>query len=157
MVCIYMTRKLVLLQKRLKNSHLISDHRKTKKVIEEIQQKIPWLWGRPHCFPLSLKLYNIDVQKVQKCHTLYFPDCSVWAEGNTIWTGQFSRSGSLQKLVQILELQLVVCFFFFPREGEEWKWKKMSVKKTMQGPNLRAEEVCNGECSWDSCAEAYLS
>lgn len=35
--------------------------------------------------------------------------------------------------------------------------EKLPVKKTMQGPNFRAEEVCNGECSWDSCAEAYVT
>lgn len=49
-------------------------------------------------------------------------------------------------------------FFFFPKGKRGMEMEKMSVKKkTMQGPNFRAEEVCNGECSWDSCAEAYLS
>lgn len=39
-------------------------------------------------------------------------------------------------------------FFFFSKGRRGMEMEKMSVKKkTMHGPNFRAEEVCNGECS----------
>lgn len=59
--CIYMTRKLGLPQKRVKTYHLLSDYRKTKQAIVEIQQEDNMALRKAHhCFHLSPKSHNID-------------------------------------------------------------------------------------------------
>lgn len=68
-----MTRKLVLPQKRLKNYHLVSDYRKIKQAIVEIQQENNMALSCTTAFicPLNCTIWIFNGFKLQ---ILYFPD-----------------------------------------------------------------------------------
>lgn len=142
-----------------KLGHHLNIESKIKQSILKFQNKKTFqaLKQAYHRFQLSLKVYREDFKRLwtSDFSPLKFQPCDeyVWAERSTIWTSQRCRSGSSLKLEQILELQ----WFFFFQGKERSRNGKTSVRKTKQGPKFRAEEVCNGESSWDSCAEADLT